>query len=1315
MAESKTVSMVPLNSSNYCTWKIQCKMALIKEGLWGIVNGTEAAPAEGAEAQAKFVARRDKALATIVLAMEPSLLYLVGNDPTDPVTVWRALSEQFQRRTWANKLELKRKLFSLRLAEGGSVQDHIKLMTEICDELSAIGERVSDEDRVVYLLASLPDSYSVLVTALEASTNVPTLAIVRERLLHEETKLKGKAVQEGALAASFKRKLRCHFCNKPGHFKKECEEYAKYKASGKSVQVKKKTKMGAFKVTITPDDEGSSDSESTGLVVQHAFSAGPDSHQRWILDSGATCHMCNEKSLFTHYQPLAKPLNVLLGDGRSLQAMGQGSIMLMMDLPDNKINKCTLHDVLLVPELAFNLFSVISASRKGKVTTFSETQCEIRDGNSKLVATGYRDGSLYYLKHSDFVHQACTSTDQKSKETIWHRRFGHLNNAGLRQLAKSKMVKGLDVECKQGLDFCECCVQGKSHQLPFQHSTTGRAERPLDLVHSDVCGRIGATSLGGGEYFVTFLDDCTRYVWVYIVKRKGEVLQKFREWKALVENSSGRKVKILRSDNGGEYTSNEFVKYLSQEGIKHELTIPHTPQQNGAAERLNRTLIEGVRTMLADSKLPHGFWAEALSTYVYLRNRSPTNALTGITPYEAWCGSKPDVSFFRIFGCSAYAHIPKTERRKLDPKSRKCVLLGYGASQKGYRLYDIERLKVIHSRDVVFDETSTPGVQKDTPVKYVQLQVNDEPTVESTEQQSLPGRESEIVTELNPSTQETLPTAPDEMGPRRSARSKHKPDRYGDVVTVALSDQDLADPMSVTEARAAVDRDEWNMAMEAEMRSLRLNKVWDLVEPPPNRKIIGSKWIFKRKFNADGVLERHKARLVAQGCTQKFGLDYEETYSPVVRFESIRVLLAMGAQYDLILHQMDVSTAFLNGELSEEVYMRQPEGFIEPGKENLVCQLRRSIYGLKQSPRCWNHALDSQLRDLGFSQTGSDPCLYVSSIQKEMFIVAVYVDDIILAGKTLTTVNAVKEKLSQRFKMKDLGSLHHFLGVKIIQDKLSKMIWIGQPMYIEKILQRFEMEDSKPVGSPLNPDVKLVASEDCKDPRNQQLYQAVVGSLLYVATKTRPDLACAVSFVARFCAKPSNEHWTAVKRILRYLNGTRELGLLYKGDTATDIEGYCDADWAGDVKDRKSMSGYVFLLGGAAVSWKSCKQNCVALSTAESEYIALCAASQEAVWLQQLMGDLLSKTVHKTIIFEDNQSAICLTKNQQTHGRSKHIDIKFHFIRELVESGKVELVYCASKDNVADMFTKGLNIKQFELLRQMTGLSNPLTGIEKEC
>ena len=326
MAESKTVAVVPLNKSNYSTWKIQCRMALIKDGLWGIVSGSETAPADsaGAGEQAKFASRSDRALATIVLAIDPSLLYLIGADPKDPVVVWKALANQFQRNTWANKLELKRKLFSMKLADDGSVQDHIKAMTKVFDELSVVDEPVKEVDRVVYLLASLPETYNVLVTALEASPDVPALAVVTERLLHEESKMKSRAREEEALVSKFRRP-KCHFCHKPGHFRRDCEEYARVRGQSKD---KRKAKIGAFKVTFSADDDNSSDTEGTGLVVQHALSANSGFHDRWILDSGATCHMCNSEGQFVSLQALESPLMVTLGDGHTLQVVGRGDVIL---------------------------------------------------------------------------------------------------------------------------------------------------------------------------------------------------------------------------------------------------------------------------------------------------------------------------------------------------------------------------------------------------------------------------------------------------------------------------------------------------------------------------------------------------------------------------------------------------------------------------------------------------------------------------------------------------------------------------------------------------------------------------------------------------------------------------------------------------------------------------------------------------------------------------------------------------------------------------------------------------------------------------
>ena len=489
------------------------------------------------------------------------------------------------------------------------------------------------------------------------------------------------------------------------------------------------------------------------------------------------------------------------------------------------------------------------------------------------------------------------------------------------------------------------------------------------------------------------------------------------------------------------------------------------------------------------------------------------------------------------------------------------------------------------------------------------------------------------------------------------------------------------------------------------MESLQTNKVWDLVELPKDRRVVGSKWVFKAKRSADGTVERHKARLVTQGYSQRYGQDYDETFSPVVRFESLRTVVALAVQNGLQMHQMDVTTAFLNGELHEEVYMKQPEGFAVRGKEGLVCRLRKSIYGLKQSPRYWNSALDIHLKKMGFVQTAGDPCLYMAA-EGEIFLIAVYVDDILLAGKSDEKMTAVKQALSQQFTVKDMGELHYFLGLKVIQNHEAGSVWIGQQSYTENIFKRFGMEDSKTIRTPVDTSIKLVKAGDTDTCVDQQLYQSAVGSLLYLSIATRPDITYAVSNVAKFCAKPTKQHWVAVKRIFRYLRGTQTHGLLYsRSDSDKSVVGFSDADWGGDLDNRKSTSGYVFRIGGTAISWRSKKQPCVALSTAEAEYIALASATQESLWLQQLLADLKKESVKSMVIFEDNQSAISMAKNPQFHGRSKHIAIKYHFIREQVSSGKVELKYCRTNDMVADIMTKGLSGEQFEKLRLMAGVA----------
>ena len=389
----------------------------------------------------------------------------------------------------------------------------------------------------------------------------------------------------------------------------------------------------------------------------------------WIVDSGATCHICNSKELYEDFHPLQKPQQVTLGDDHTLAAIGTGVVAVKLKLPGGKTKIGRLSDVLYVPELAYNLLSVPKVTEVGKEVTFDELQGHITDDQGEVVAVASNTGSLYYLNCESLLdNPQVNATTNPAKENLWHRRFGHLSEGSLRKLTKDELVIGLDYDVSKDIDFCEPCVSGKIHRSPFPGTGRERAEEPLGLIHSDVCGKINSPSIGGAEYFVTFIDDKTHYVWIYVLKNKHEVFETFKQWKSLVEKSSGYKVKTFRTDNGGEYMSTEFESYLKSEGIKHEYTIPKPPKQNGVSERMNRTLVESVRSMLADSKLPHRFWAEALSTATHLINRSPTKTLDVKTPFEAWFDKKPCVKHYLAVLLTRM--FPRINGRSLMPKRR---------------------------------------------------------------------------------------------------------------------------------------------------------------------------------------------------------------------------------------------------------------------------------------------------------------------------------------------------------------------------------------------------------------------------------------------------------------------------------------------------------------------------------------------------------------------------------------------------------------------------------------------------------------------
>ncbi|GJU27302.1 retrotransposon protein, putative, ty1-copia subclass [Tanacetum coccineum] len=440
---------------------------------------------------------------------------------------------------------------------------------------------------------------------------------------------------------------------------------------------------------------------------------------------------------------------------------------------------------------------------------------------------------------------------------------------------------------------------------------------------------------------------------------------------------------------------------------------------------------------------------------------------------------------------------------------------------------------------------------------------------------------------------------------------------------------DLNEPTSYKAAMLDSESDKWIDAMNAEMQSMIDNMVWVLVDLPPNCKTVGSKWLFKIKTDMDGNVHTYKARLVAKGYTQLYGVDYEETFSPVADIRAIRILISIAAFYDYEIWQMDVKTAFLNGHLDEDIYMVQPEGFVDPKHPRKVCKLQRSIYGLKQASRSWNKRFDEEIKRFGFTQNLDEPCVYQKASGSNVTFLILYVDDIIIMGNHIPSLQSVKDYLGKCFAMKDLGEAAFILGIKIYRDRSKRLIGLSQSAYMDKILKRYRMDNSKRGHIPMQERLDLNKTQGASTPeevkRMQNVpYASAVGSIMYAVRCTRPDVAFAQNITSRFQQNPGEPHWTAVKTILKYLRNTKDMFLVYGGNPEAElrVECYCDAGFETDRDDTKSQTGYVFILNGGAVDWKSSKQSTTAMSATEAEYIAASEAAMEAVWIRKFISGL---------------------------------------------------------------------------------------------
>ncbi|GJS02073.1 retrovirus-related pol polyprotein from transposon TNT 1-94 [Tanacetum coccineum] len=851
----------------------------------------------------------------------------------------------------------------------------------------------------------------------------------------------------------------------------------------------------------------------------------------------------------------------------------------------------------------------------------------------------------------------------------------------------------------------------------------------------DLCEPMRVASVNGKKYILVIVDDYSRFTW--------------------------ETVRRIRTDNRTEFVNQTLREYYEKVGISHETSVARSPQQNGVVERRNHTLIEAAYTMLIYAKAPLFLWAEAVATACYTQNHSMICRRHGKTPYELLHNKPPDLSYLHVFGALCYPTNDSENLGKLQPKADIGIFIGYAPTKKAFRIYNRRTRRIIETIHVDFDEltamasehsSSGPALHEMTPATISSGLVpnphpstpfvppsrtdwdmlfqplfdeflNPSPSVDHPAPEVVAPINEVIAPVLADSTGSPSSTTVDQDAPSPIAHMGNDPyfgvpipkipsdqsSSSGSIHTIVHPDHqisehnskwtkdhpleniisELARPKEYHVAfgltaiepktyKDALTQACWIEAMQEELNEFKLLEVWELIPRPDKVMVITLKWIYKVKLDELGGILKNKARLVAHGYRQEKGINFEESFAPV---------------------QMDVKTAFLNGNLREEVYVSQPDGFVDKDNPNHVYKLKKALYGLKQAPRAWYDMLSSFLISQDFSKGSVDPTLFIRRDGKELLLVQIYVDDIIFAASTPELCDLFSKIMCSKFKMSMMGKISFFLGLQISQSP--RGIFINQSKYALESLKKYGFDSCDPVDTPMVEKSKLDEDKEGKavDPSH---YRGMIGTLLYL-TASRPDLQFAICMCARYQARPTEKHLNAVKRIFRYLKGTVHRGLWYPKDSSIALTAFADADHAGCQDTRRSTSGSMQLLGDRLVSWSSKRQKSAAISSTEAEYIALSGCCAQILWMRSQLTDY-GFGFNKIPMYCDNKSAIALCCNNVQHSRSKHIDIRFHFIKEHVENGVIELYFVNTEYQLADIFTKALGRNRIEFLINKLGM-----------
>lgn len=1345
MAEGTSSHLEKLDFNNYPTWRYRMSILLKAKGLWSTME--DEPPADGV-ARAQWDKKDLEAVNILVQSLSAAQTSYVINQ-TKAKGIWRKLEEVNRGRIVEKKITLKRELNGIQWTTNEDAAHYMHRVESICEQLRSLGEVLEEAEVAAIAIQGLPPSYHGVARSFDVCATADiTLEKVRYALLQEQQrqqrqpKESKESFNEAACNARVPStrhrqdgkevKYKCFHCGKPGHFAKNC--WHRRSDTGRSGRPppRHNERQGSWKNDNRRQTAGlvkssTDDKKQERVTAEFAFGTSEKAwnSESWSIDSGATSHMTGCKNVLRDFKR-DTTRHVIVADGKTIDAEGSGTVIFKVQ--DDVDNMLTAKDVLYVPGITDSLISVAKLTDSGMDVVFEGDVCTVHQGGD-FVFSGTKVDGVYKMRAEAIpVHERADHVMGDDVTTLWHRRMGHLNFDQLLHMSRTKAVSGLP-HIQKSVATCEPCIIGKHPREPFHSSQAPGSAAPLDLLHVDVCGPFPVNSIGGSKYLLVIVDDYSRRVAVHFLTHKSEATDALTDYIRTAETQIARQVKRIRTDNGGEFVNDRLAHFLRHKGIIHEKTAPYSPAQNGIAERMNRTLVETARALLHEAGLPPVFWAEAVNTAAYVRNRCSKRLLNGKVPEEIYSQRYQSVRHFKVFGCLAYAWIPAKHRGKLDGKSRAVIFLGYSQNRKAYRLYDPATNEFIASRDVKFLEekkgssllnpiadtsgqlttvTRTPGQwtdqfadgpadaavafgpdltdESERPIDECRELPDNEDTQSSTEHDDSLGESPQ-----EPSSSDHDDQPAENLPLRRSTRIRRPPERLQvDPKKASYCDmaaEEPTDPRSYDQAMSSPQRTQWVEAMKQELASLHDMKTWVLVPRKPDMKVVRSKWVYRIKRDAAGNIDKYKARLVAVGCSQVEGVDYFETFSPVVKLTSLRILLALGLNERMVMRQLDVKTAYLHGKLDETVYMEPPLGC--PGTDGKVCLLKKALYGLKQSGRMWYLTLDDVLRKQGYRRLESDRCVYVLSKGRDKVVLSVYVDDMLMMATSPEALNSSIKNLGKEVELKDLGEPTYILGIEVSHDKNNKTLTISQKKYIDEILRRYKMEDSKPVKTPMdaasrnNDSEGVTASKVLNAP-----YQNLIGNLMYLVQGTRPDLAFATSFLSQFNQNPTETHWKMAKRVLRYIKGTQNVGITYT-TCQEPIIGYCDASW-NECSTGRSRSGYVYTMSRGAISWKSARQQLVALSTCEAEYVSMAESLKEGKWIKTFMGELDFGS-YGTGCLEvrcDNQSAIKIAENPTFHQRTKHIGLKYLFARNEIENRNFTLTFLPTEEMIADVLTK---------------------------